>query len=292
MRIQPNRALLNGLVVGIVLLMVAGVAGAVVKPGAEKVRAGDKSEAAADKSRHTKDGSASSSSAPATTATPTTAAPSKSTAKPGATGTQTTPAGPPNPASTWTPPKDGTYQYTTEGQDGTQDLTIKTTDRSGGEVRQRTSGSFNQGSGSLDQVWNNQGFFWERISGGDGTQSGSCDFQPPLRILAQPMAAGTAWNFDSRCTIQFGAQSVVIHISGSAKVIKADRVSVAGTLVDTWLIERTSTNEIIYGGQTKSTNTSKSSEEWAPAYGLDTQSTQTDDKGESHKRSLVSLQPK
>lgn len=286
--------MLNVLSASVALLLFAGVAGAVVKPGDQKVRAGDKpgQPAALTEKGDAKSAGSTSSTAPTAAGSPTTVA-----GKASGTKTTTAKSAPasrtPNPAATWTPPKDGKYTYKTEGEKDAQEVTVKTTDRSGGEVRQSTTGQFGGGggSGSVETVWNSKGYYWERLSGGDGAASGACDFQPPLHLLAQPLAVGATWSFDSRCTITFGAESVVIHIFGTSRVTKADLVQVGGTVVDVWVIDRDMTTDFTYNGKANTTK-AKATESWAPAYGLNVVSVRTDEHGQTSKKSLESLEPK
>lgn len=285
--------MLNALTASVALLLFAGVAGAVVKPGDEKVRAGDSPGQLADGTdpADSKASGSTSSTAPTTVGAPTTAA-SKPSGTKTTTGGKSAPATrTPNPATTWTPPKDGKYIYKTEGDEDDQEVTFKTIDRSGGEVRQSTTGQFGGGSGSIETVWNAKGYYWERLSGGDGTTSGSCDFQPPLQLLAQPMSAGATWSFDSRCVITFGAESVEIRIYGTSKVVKADLVQVGDTVVDVWVVERATTTDFTYNGKVNTTKAT-ATESWAPAFGLNVASTRTDEHGQSSKRTLESLEPK
>ena len=201
----------------------------------------------------------------------------------------------PNPAATFTPPKDGTYRYSTEsdGEKDENELTVRTTSRASGEIRQSIGGQFDANSGDLRVVWKDDGWTWEGISAEGGGQAGDCSFTPPLRYVQQPVAVGNTWSYDSSCKFTFGAESASLRISGTAKVSGVGTAKVDGESVDVWIIDRVGTYEVSFGVK-KTSIPSKSTEQWAPAFGLNVRSTstvKTEDGEQSQTRVLLSLQP-
>lgn len=299
MRFEPTRAWFNGLVVAVVLLFFAGVAGAVVDPGSQRVKAGDRDEAAQGDTTSTTgpEGSSDAGSSGNGEGGDAPAGGSGGTAGGGGSGGAAAPATDgaaaskaPNPSQQWTPPKDGTYKYKVEGEEEHKETVIRTLSNAGGVVRQSLSGVGSVGSGDVETVWNGQGWTWERINASANGQSSSCAFEPPLQTLPQPVKTGASWSFDSRCTFTYGATTVVVHVQGSGKVTGADRVDVGGTLVDVWVVERQQKVTVSYGGK-EYPSEGKSTEKWSPAHGLLVESRTEGGQDGAESRKLVSLKP-
>ena len=177
------------------------------------------------------------------------------------------------PSASATPPTAGNYPYrlTTDGPDGRSErettTVVSDVARNAGEVLQRIKLETDQGVLDNDIAWRSDSVLVLKTVIEIGGQRLDCDWNPDLLQAALPMAVGKAWRSDSSCTTTAFGQQMTIRSSGSASVVRSERVSVGGETVDTWVIEGTARNEV--KGQTVNQVVDTKSTTWfAPAIGM------------------------
>lgn len=177
------------------------------------------------------------------------------------------------PSAAPAPPKAGNYPYrlTTNGPNGRseRETTTVVTDvgRNGGEVLQRIKLETEQGTLDNDIVWRSDSVVVLKTVIEAGGQRIDCDWNPDLVQAALPMAVGKTWKSDSSCATTAFGQQMTIKSTGSASVVRTERVKVGGQDVDAWVIESTARNEVKSQAVNQVVDT-KSTTWFAPAIGM------------------------
>ena len=100
---------------------------------------------------------------------------------------------------------------------------------------------------------------------GSGPNSYVCGWTPPIEWLALPLNAGTQWSSQSQCTVSAYGQTETVKETMQAKVTGLERISVAGKVLDCWVIARTMHLE---GSGAYAFTSDNTSQEWfSPKYG-------------------------
>jgi hypothetical protein len=184
------------------------------------------------------------------------------------------PAADPGPAAA---PRPGTYKErhtTTSGSSTTtEDLTTKIENESqaGSTTNQKVTISSDKGSFTSEVAWKPDSVLMLSNTFGSGASTFVCNWTPPVQLLALPLSIGTAWSSDSRCTVSASGQTETVHETMQAKVTGLERISVAGKVLDCWVISRTT--HVDGTGAFNFTSDSTSTEWFSPKYGQSAKST-------------------
>ena len=166
------------------------------------------------------------------------------------------------------PPKAGTYRQRVTMQGEAKESTLKVVDvsRSGNTTTQRISFESDQGPIDNDVIWQPNALVVTKSRFTFGSSTAECDWEPDMQEYAFPLARGTTFSVDSRCTITVQGAVVNVRRTATSKIVELQRVKVAGTVVDTWVIDQTEKVETSGGFASTSESTGK---EWfSPKHGL------------------------
>lgn len=292
----------NLLVVAAAVLAIAGVGGLVTgaADGDELTAAGGTTDTTLGVTETTLggDGSPSATAVPGAPGT-TTAAGSAATTKPGGgSGPATTvaaaqtnacnaPDSSTNPGPIQ-PPALGVYSFVS-CEDGSlvDDETIRAGNSSDGKVRREIS--HNQQGVQLTETvaYSAQGVIQEMLNVSAFGQQARCDWNPDIVEYPANLAVGTTWSVKSQCTTTFGP----FKVDGTGKVLGRKAVTIAGTAVNTWVVETKVKLETPQGNQE-----AEELDYFDPARGIDLYRKTVASDGEGGKvtivRRLASLTPK
>lgn len=247
-----DRAVVLSTWASVIALFLASSAGIVIHkavPGsATAVRAG---ATAAGASTTTTEAALAPASAGATSTTAATraaaaAAPSSPSPKPVAVAT----AGPatslgaaqdPGPPS---PPRPGVYKQrattTSNGSTTTSDLTVTIeNEASKPELTQRVTISTDKGSSVSELAWRPDAVMLLSNTFGSGANASTCKWAPAIESMPTSMAAGTTWSSDSTCSMSAYGRTETMHETMQAKILRLERISEAGRVIDCWVASRT-----------------------------------------------------
>ena len=93
--------------------------------------------------------------------------------------------------------------------------------------------------------------------------------------MTLPLSVGATWSSDSQCTVSAYGKTETVKESMQSKVTSLERISIAGKVLDCWVISRTT--HIVGSGAYEFTSDSTSQEWFSPKYGQIAKST-TDSK--------------
>ena len=127
------------------------------------------------------------------------------------------------------PPTAGKYEYRETDASGTHTSTLAITDTGPGRQTENTDNGQ-----TIDEVaWGSAGKFDLATTFNVGQGSLRCAWSPVFAQYAFPLKAGKAWAVRSSCHPNTATS---ITLSGTSRVSGRQRVSVAGTSVDTWIV--------------------------------------------------------
>lgn len=143
------------------------------------------------------------------------------------------------------PPKPGTYKQklttTTNSSTTTSEVTVKIENESqaGGVTNQRVTTSTDKGSSASELSWKADSILLLSNTFGSGAQAATCTWTPPIQAYALPLKVGAKWNSDSQCTVSVQGQTENVHETATSTVVRLERISEAGKVLDTWVVSRT-----------------------------------------------------
>ena len=243
-------------IVAVAVLLVAGVAGAVIVGTGDSDPAVDVSGDATESSTTVADsgvGAPATGQEPGGSETTVTSVPggtdapgSPTMAAPGQQGAALGEAKEPQAAA---PPKAGAYDYrvvTDSGDESTMTTTIEDVSEEQGRVTKRVKSSRpNFDMESLVVFEPGRVVVTEttfRVQG----NAGRCDWEPDLLQTVLPLKQGATWSSESSCTMTFGATPVTVKAQSSSKVTGLERRLIAGQVLDLWIVESSERYE--FGG--------------------------------------------
>ncbi|MEX0875758.1 MAG: hypothetical protein WD646_00805 [Actinomycetota bacterium] len=156
-------------------------------------------------------------------------------------------------------PRAGVYTYKETGDGRFTRSSRRISDNGPGKQRE------GQGDIVTDVNWKATGKYIAKLTFGNI----ECNFEPDILEIKLPLAAGSAWDIDGDCDI---APGVSMEFSGTSRVTGTERLSIGGTLVDTWKLRSSARITVNAGGDTSEQHIT-SDDHFAPAAGLYVRST-------------------
>lgn len=188
-----------------------------------------------------------------------------------------------------TQPRPGAYTYRETSDGETSESTLQIADLGGG----RQTETFEEDDISSEVTWRSDGKYIESTDFGQGFE---CDWVPPIRELALPLAEGSSWELTGSCEITTG---VTASFDGTSRVTGSEVIAVGAQDVATWVLA-TQVTLTFTTPQDSFEQEITSDDRFAPRYGLYVRSVETaegDDPqtggttSETTTRELVSVEP-
>lgn len=132
-------------------------------------------------------------------------------------------------------PAVGIYSYVSCGSDGAvDDQTVKEGTSGGGKVRRLVS--HNQQGIQLTETiaYGSDGVLQEALNVAAFGQQASCDWNPDVVEYPANLSVGAQWSAKSSCTTSFGQ----FKVDATGKITGRRSVTVGGTSVNAWVVER------------------------------------------------------
>lgn len=224
--------------------------------------------------------------ATATTATTAAAKPGSagptSTAKPGGPTTTATAAARPAGKSL-TPAKAGVYEFRNRYTDdeGTEETkgryTYSAAREEGGDLRQTVVEVEDDVTTTFSFAWRADGLYIRAVD----EEGEGCNMEPDVLLVPSPLTVGRQWKIDSSCTVA----GETVRLQATSRVVRTERITVAGRQVDTYLVETKIAEDEETEGLT-------SLQFFSPELGLVVREDTTYDDGTKETDELLNLDPK
>jgi hypothetical protein len=182
---------------------------------------------------------------PGATTTTAKAGTTGTTAKGGTTATTDPTVCPNPPAATADPgapqaPALGTYTYVScsDSADTTeQKVTAGST--SGGVTRRNIATDAGGNNQTSTYAYTSQGTLFESLTVDPGQGQYNCDWQPDILQYPAALHVGSEWAADSKCDLKGSGPTPIakLTLKASAKVTSKVQYTIAGTAVNTWVVE-------------------------------------------------------
>ena len=150
-------------------------------------------------------------------------------------------AGPATPAERGTAPRPGTYRYRTtqSGEEPEEsDRIVRDVQRTHTEVHQQIESADTSTGGRVrnDVIWRGEGLVVTKSTFSGPQGDIECDWQPDMLEFPAPLAVGKKWTIESSCNTTAQGQPVRVERKANREVTGAEKLSVGGEAVDTWVV--------------------------------------------------------
>ena len=154
------------------------------------------------------------------------------------------------------PPAIGTFTYVScSDASQTTELKVAAGANTAGVVRRQVTTAQGQlGTATATAAYGTAGIIQEKLTIQAQGVSLQCDWIPDIVEYPAALAVGTAWNADSKCTAQTAYGAITIHAVAARKVTGRVATKIAGTSVNTWVIDSTLTLTFSGGPVTRPVN--------------------------------------